>query len=309
MKKKYNSIVVGGGPAGLTAALYIARAGKSVLVIENEGVGSLAAAHKIENYPGFPEGISGKELIAKMKEHAAKYGAEFLNTIFFEIDTVSSENKIVKCEAGKFETDTVVMATGIWKGGSSSKFKGEEEFLGRGVSYCATCDGAFYRGMKVSVFGNGEEACEEALYLTQFASEVTLFSAEEELKCEESTRITVTSNEKIKLYYNRELLEIKGSEFVESVLVKDNSTGESREFETAAAFIYMGTKSNYEIYAPIAELNDKGHVKTNEKLESYVEGVYVAGDIREKSIRQITTAVADGTVAASEVLKYLLQKK
>lgn len=201
------------------------------------------------------------------------------------------------------------MATGIWKGGSSSKFKGEEEFLGKGVSYCATCDGAFYRGMKVAVFGNGEEACEEAIYLTQFASEVMLFSSEEELKCEESTKKVINENEKIKLYYNMELLEIKGSEFVEAVVVKDRSSGENKQFETAAVFIYMGTKSNYEIYAPIAELNDKGHVKTNEKLESYIEGVYIAGDIREKSIRQITTAVADGTVAASEVLKYLLQKK
>lgn len=303
----YDNIIIGGGPAGLTAAIYIARAGKKVLIIEKKNIGSLAAAHKIENYPGITESITGSELLEKMKNQALKFGAEIIDAVFLELDLMS-DNKIVKTDIGKFEAKTVIAATGIWKG-NSSKYPGEEEFLGRGVSYCATCDGAFYRGMNVSVIGSGEEAVEEALYLTQFVSKLYLISNKEILECEKEILNTLEKSGKVEILYNKDLVKISGNEFVEKITVRDLKKEIEEEYESAAAFIYMGTKSNFEIYAPFANVNDKGYVVTNEKMESLVDGVYIAGDIREKSIRQITTAVSDGTVAAAEVLKYLLQNK
>ncbi len=304
--KIYDTVIIGGGPAGLTAALYLARANKKVIVIEKKGFGSLAAAHKIENYPGFDEEITGEELIAKMKKQVVKFGAEIVEDIFLDLDTMTNP-VAVKCMNKKYIGKSVIVATGIWKG-NTHKFKGESEFLGRGVSYCATCDGAFYKNLTVAVLGNGEEACEEAIYLTNHASKVLIFIKENTLICDEHTRQSIKDNPKIEIIYERELVEIAGSEFVEKIIVKKTDNGISEEYSSDAAFMYLGTKSNVEMFATFANINEKGMIITNDKLESYVEGVYIAGDIREKSVRQITTAVSDGTIAASEVIKFLMKK-
>lgn len=304
--KIYDTVIVGGGPAGLTAALYLARANKKVIVIEKKGFGSLAAAHKIENYPGFEDGITGEELLGKMKKQAVKFGAEISEDIFLDLDSMSNPIA-VKCMNKKYIGKSVIISTGIWKG-NSHKFKGESEFLGKGVSYCATCDGAFYKNMTVAVLGNGEEACEEAIYLTNHAAKVLIFVKENILTCEENTKQSIKDNPKIEVVYERELVEIAGSEFVEKIIVKKTNNGISEEYSSDAAFMYLGTKSNIEMFANFANINEKGMIITNDKLESYVEGVYIAGDIREKSVRQITTAVSDGTIAASEVIKFLMKK-
>lgn len=304
--KIYDTVIVGGGPAGLTAALYLARANKKVIIIEKKGFGSLAAAHKIENYPGFEEGITGDELLNKMKKQALKFGAEIEEDVFLDLDTMSNPTA-VKCINKKYLAKSVIIATGIWKG-DTHKFKGESEFLGKGVSYCATCDGAFYKNLTVAVIGNGEEACEEAVYLTNHASKVLIFVKENTLNCNENTKQTVKDNPKIEVVYERELLEIAGSEFVEKIIVKKTDNGIKEEYSSDAAFMYLGTKSNIEMFANFANINEKGMIITNDKLESYVEGVYIAGDIREKSVRQVTTAVSDGTIAASEVIKFLMKK-
>ena len=304
--KIYDTVIVGGGPAGLTAALYLARANKKVMVIEKKGFGSLAAAHKIENYPGFEDGITGEELLDKMKKQAVKFGAEISEDIFLDLDSMSNPIA-VKCMNKKYIGKSVIISTGIWKG-DTHKFKGESEFLGKGVSYCATCDGAFYKNMTVAVLGNGEEACEEAIYLTNHAAKVLIFVKENILTCEENTKQSIKDNPKIEVVYERELVEIAGSEFVEKIIVKKTDNGIREEYSSDAAFMYLGTKSNIEMFANFANINEKGMIITNDKLESYVEGVYIAGDIREKSVRQITTAVSDGTIAASEVIKFLMKK-
>lgn len=304
--KIYDTVIVGGGPAGLTAALYLARANKKVIVIEKKGFGSLAAAHKIENYPGFEDGITGEELLDKMKKQAVKFGAEISEDIFLDLDSMSNPIA-VKCMNKKYIGKSVIISTGIWKG-DTHKFKGESEFLGKGVSYCATCDGAFYKNMTVAVLGNGEEACEEAIYLTNHAAKVLIFVKENILTCEENTKQSIKDNPKIEVVYERELVEIAGSEFVEKIIVKKTDNGIREEYSSDAAFMYLGTKSNIEMFANFANINEKGMIITNDKLESYVEGVYIAGDIREKSVRQITTAVSDGTIAASEVIKFLMKK-
>ena len=304
--KIYDTVIVGGGPAGLTAALYLARANKKVIVIEKKGFGSLAAAHKIENYPGFEDGITGEELLGKMKKQAVKFGAEISEDIFLDLDSMSNPIA-VKCMNKKYIGKSVIISTGIWKG-DTHKFKGESEFLGKGVSYCATCDGAFYKNMTVAVLGNGEEACEEAIYLTNHAAKVLIFVKENILTCEENTKQSIKDNPKIEVVYERELVEIAGSEFVEKIIVKKTDNGIREEYSSDAAFMYLGTKSNIEMFANFANINEKGMIITNDKLESYVEGVYIAGDIREKSVRQITTAVSDGTIAASEVIKFLMKK-
>ncbi len=304
--KIYDTVIVGGGPAGLTAALYLARANKKVIVIEKKGFGTLAAAHKIENYPGFEDGITGEELLDKMKKQAVKFGAEISEDIFLDLDSMSNPIA-VKCMNKKYIGKSVIISTGIWKG-DTHKFKGESEFLGKGVSYCATCDGAFYKNMTVAVLGNGEEACEEAIYLTNHAAKVLIFVKENILTCEENTKQSIKDNPKIEVVYERELVEIAGSEFVEKIIVKKTDNGIREEYSSDAAFMYLGTKSNIEMFANFANINEKGMIITNDKLESYVEGVYIAGDIREKSVRQITTAVSDGTIAASEIIKFLIKK-
>lgn len=304
--KIYDTVIVGGGPAGLTAALYLSRANKKVIVIEKNGFGSLAAAHKIDNYPGFEEGITGEELLEKMKKQAVKFGTEIAEDLFLDLDTISNP-MAVKCMNKKYVAKSVIIATGIWKG-NTHKFKGESEFLGKGVSYCATCDGAFYKNMTVAVLGNGEEACEEAIYLTNHAAKVLIFVKENILTCSEHTKQSIKDNSKIEVVYERELIEIKGSEFVEKIIVKKTDNGIIEEYSSDAAFMYLGTKSNIELFANFANINEKGMIITNDKLESYIDGVYIAGDIREKSVRQITTAVSDGTIAASEIIKFLIKK-
>ncbi len=305
MSKVYDLIVIGGGPAGATAALYAGRSNLNVLVIEKPEVGALVSAHKIDNYPGFPNGITGKELYETIQKQAQKFGAEFVEDTFLELD-IYSHPRVVKASKGNYEGTGIIIATG-WPKNNSKKIIGEKEFIGNGVSYCATCDGFFTKGRITSVFGNGHEAVEEALFLTKHAKEINVFCDKDDLEVEAELKEQLLSNENVKLFTNAKLLEVLGNQYVEKVKV--DIAGEIKEMESDFAFLYLGTKSNSELYQGFAKLNDEGYIITDENMACEVEGVWAAGDIRERTVRQVTTAVADGTLAGIEAIKYVMKKK
>jgi thioredoxin reductase (NADPH) len=305
-EKAYQTIIIGGGPAGLAAAIYAARARLDVLVIEEPNKGSLLMAHKIDNYPGFVEGGSGHELYEKMKEQAKKFGAEFQAAKFLGM-AIEGEEKTVHTNVENYKAKTVIIATGSANVTGGKKKKGEEEFLGKGVSYCATCDGAFTRNFVSSLFGEGDEVAEEALFLTRYSRKIFIFTPGKEFKAKENLVNLLKDNEKVTIVTDANLLEVQGDDYVNKVLVEVN--GEREEFATDFVFVYLGTKNATELFGEFAELNEKGYIITNELMETKVEGVYAAGDVREKPVRQVTTAVADGTIAAMEAIKYMLKRK
>lgn len=264
-------------------------------------------AHKIDNYPGFPEGISGKELYALMKKQAEKFGAKFLNATLLGFDVYSdTESKIVKTDKGNFKAKVVIIATGTGKNGNK-KLKGEGEFLGKGVSYCATCDGAFTKNLNVSLLGQGEEVAEEALFLTKFSKTIKIFVNEKEFKCHKDTLDALTASGKVEIITDTKLLEIKGGEYVEELVIEKD--GEIKNYPSDFAFLYLGTKNNTEMYGEFAQLDNQGNIITKDGLKTNVEGMYAIGDIRSGVVRQVTTAVADGTIAAMEAIKEILKKK
>ena len=305
MSKVYDLIVIGGGPAGATAALYAGRSNLNVLVIEKPEVGALISAHKIDNYPGFPNGITGKELYETIQKQAQKFGAEFVEDTFLELD-IYSHPRVVKASKGNYEGIGIIIATG-WPKNNSKKIIGEKEFIGNGVSYCATCDGFFTKGRITSVFGNGHEAVEEALFLTKHAKQINVFCDKDDLEVEAELKEQLLSNENVKLFTNAKLVEVLGNQYVEKVKV--DIAGEIKEMESDFAFLYLGTKSNNELYQGFAKLNDEGYIITDENMACEAEGVWAAGDIRERTVRQVTTAVADGTLAGIEAIKYVMKKK
>lgn len=302
--KIYDVIIVGGGPTGLTSAIYTGRSKLSTLIIEKANQGSLYMAHKIDNYPGFPEGLTGTELNNLMKKQAEKFGAEFVEGTLLGFDPYE-EIKIVKTDVGNFKGKNIVVATGTGKN-FGKKIKGEKEFLGKGVSYCATCDGAFTKFMTVSLVGKGEELAEEALFLTKFSKHIRVMVTEDELKCNEDTYKALTSFDKVEIITGVKLLEIRGKEYVEELVVEEK--GEEKVYKSDFAFLYLGTKNNTEMYGEFGKLDKDGFIITGEGMKMNVEGMFAAGDIRSGSIKQVTTAVAEGTAVALEVIKRVLKK-
>lgn len=304
--KVYDVVIIGAGPAGLTAALYAGRSNLSVLVIEKPNTGSLLMAHKIENYPGILGSPTGKDIYTLMKEQTLKYNVEFVSASFSAFD-LFGEYKVVKTDVENFSGKTVIIASG-WAKSGSKKLPGEEKYLGKGVSYCATCDGAFTKNMTVSLFGKAKEIAEEALFLTKYSKEILMFMTDScDDNCDKALMEALKANEKIKMYYSTELIEIKGDEFVEEVVVKVNGTDTT--YPTQFAFLYLGTRSLKELYGEVATLDEQGYIVTNESMHTSIEGIYAAGDVRSKNIRQVTTATADGTIAALESIKYVLKKQ
>lgn len=305
MKRIYDMVIIGGGPAGLTAAIYAGRANLDVLVIEKREIGSLLIAHSIDNYPGFPEGISGRGLYDLKKKQALKYGVEIVEATFLELD-IFEEPRVVKTDVENYYAHTVILASG-WPKNNEKKVAGEAEFVGRGVSYCATCDGAFTRNLTVGLFGQGDEVAEEALFLTRYSKEILVFAPEGDLKCHEELKEALAKHTNVKMVANSKLKKIEGNDYVEKVVVVED--GKDVEYSLDYAFLYLGTKSSEELYAGVADLDPNGYLITGDNMATKVEGIYAAGDIRSKGIRQVTTAVADGTIASMEATKYILKKK
>lgn len=295
--------IIGAGPAGLSAGIYAARAKLSTVIVEKMYPGGQAAiTDRIENYPGFREGIGGSELTDSMKAQAEKFGAEFLNG---DVQKVSKQDGkfILHLKGEVLEARTVILAMGA----ESRKLgvKGEKEYTGRGVSYCATCDGAFYTDKPIMMVGGGDTAIEEALYLTRFASSVQVVHRRDQLRATRILQERAFKNEKIKFIWDSVVEEIKGQDTVEEVIVRNVKTGEKTSVFVNGVFVAIGLVPNTFFVKDLVKLNEQGYIITDENMGTGIPGLYAAGDIRQKSLRQVVTAVADGAIAAVEAEKYI----
>ncbi|SJZ38700.1 thioredoxin reductase (NADPH) [Pilibacter termitis] len=299
----YDVIVIGAGPAGMTAALYASRSNLKVLLLERGAPGGqMNNTAEIENYPGF-DSIMGPELAFKMYEPLEKFGTE--NAYGIVVDILDNgKTKTVVTEENRFETKSIVIATGAAH--RHLNVKGEEEYSGRGVSYCAVCDGAFFRNRELIVVGGGDSAVEEAIYLTQFASKVTIVHRRDELRAQKIIQDRAFANEKIEFIWDSVVEEIKGNEMkVESVVVKNVKTEETTEISAGGVFIYVGLDPLSEPFRKLGLTNSNGWIPTDNEMKTSIEGIFAIGDVREKTLRQITTAVGEGGIAGQQIYLYL----
>lgn len=304
MENLYDIIIIGGGAAGLTAAIYAGRANLKTLVLEKAAPGGQAAiTDEVENYPGV-ENISGFELAQKMYAQAKKFGARFVTSSIKRID-LNGKIKVIETTKDSFEAKSVIIATGAAP--KKAGFVGEEAYIGKGVSYCATCDGFFYKDKEVFVVGGGNSAVQEAIFLTKFAKSVTLLVRKDYLRCSKFLSEKLYSNEKIKVLFNTELIEVSGENKIQKLTLKNNVSGEKIYAQTEdkfGVFVFIGYAPETGIFESI-EKDESGNIITDENMHTKVEGVFAAGDVRKKILRQIVTAAADGAIAAYEAEKYL----
>jgi thioredoxin reductase (NADPH) len=306
-RKIYEVIIVGGGPGGLTAGLYTSRARLSTLLIESALFGGqMTTTELIENYPGFPQGVSGDELSRLMEEQAKKFGME---TVAQEVVKVSLEAdlKVVQTPESTYRCEALIIGTGTEY--RKLGVPGEKEFAGKGVSYCATCDGAFFRDSQIVVVGGGDSALTEALFLTKFAKELTIIHRRDALRGTKIYQERALGNPKIKFLWNSTVQEIKGDSMVRSVIVKNVKTGQVKEFETDGAFLFVGLVPRTQFLKGIVDMDEGGYLLTNEDCETSVKGIFAVGDCRKKLLRQIATAIGDGATAAFAAEKYLELKE
>ena len=304
----YDVIIIGGGPAGLSAGLYAARSRLNTLIIE-KGVdgGQIVTTAEVENYPGSVLNATGPSLVARMVEQAKSFGAKKVSDEIVEVD-FSNKIKIVKGKKDKYQGKTIIIATGAVP--RLIGCPGEKELIGRGVSYCATCDGAFFQDLEVFVIGGGDSAVEEALYLSKFARKVTIIHRRDELRAAKSIQEKAFSNPKIDFIWDSVITEIKGEDMLESFVVKNIKTNEEKEIfpdeEDGAfgIFVYVGHIPSTKLFENKLKMN-RGYIITNDNMETDIPGIFAAGDNRVKSLRQVVTAAADGAIAAVQAEKYI----
>ncbi len=308
----YDLIILGSGCAGLTAAIYAGRAQLRTLLLENAALGGQAATtNEIGNYPGVPD-ADGPALMERMLEQAKSFGAEF-RTCDVSAVRLNGEQKTVETSAGTFQAPAVILATGA----SPRKlgFPGEEEFRGRGVGYCATCDGFFFQDKDIFVVGGGNSAAEEALYLTRFGKKVTVLVRKDAFRCEKSTAERVLHHPKIEVKFRTELVRVWGDSQLKGAELRDNRTGETTTYTvpeedgTFGVFVFVGYEPSTALFRDQVELDGDGYIKTNDRMETNLPGVYAAGDVRPKELRQLVTATADGAVAATQAAAYVQRVK
>ncbi|MGI6685548.1 MAG: thioredoxin-disulfide reductase [Bacillota bacterium] len=300
----YDLIIVGGGPAGLTAGLYGARGGLKTLLLERSMPGGQAALTElIENYPGYPQGVGGPELMMSFMEQATRFGLEFRTEEVMRAD-FSSQEKLLETENGTYTAPAIIIATG-----SRPRFlevPGEKEFNGRGVSYCATCDGAFFRDKKVLVAGGGDSAVEEAMFLTKYAREVVLVHRRDTLRAAKILQERAKKNEKLGFILDTVIEKISGGvKGVEKVLLRNVKTGEVKEEPTDGVFVFIGNIPNTQFLTGALDLTEEGYIQTGDLLMTSVPGVFAAGDVRKKFLRQVSTAVGDGAEAAMAAERFI----
>ena len=306
MKNMYDVVVIGGGPAGLTAALYIARARYRVVVVEKEKFGGqITITHEVVNYPGV-EKTSGEALTATMRKQAESFGAEFL---LAEVEDLVTEGdiKVVKTTRGELKTYGILIATGAHP--RMIGFKGEEEFRGRGVAYCATCDGEFFTGKEVFVIGGGFAAAEEAVFLTKYAKHVNILFRKDDFSCAAATAEAAKNHEKITVIPNTVVEEVFGDSALRGIRYKNIKTEEIHEYKAAdgdniGVFVFAGYQPATSLVKDVVELDEAGYVVTDRVQKTNVDGIYAAGDVCIKPLRQVVTAVGDGALAATELEKY-----
>lgn len=307
----YDLIVIGSGPAGLSAGIYAGRGMLDVLILDkDEDGGQIKVTSEVVNYPGILE-ISGPEYINLLKKQARNFGVEFATAEVTDMD-FSKDIKVVKTNKGEYQALAVIIATGASP--RKLNFPGETEYIGRGVAYCATCDGEFFTGMEVFVIGAGFAAAEEAMFLTKYASKVTIIAREPEFTCAKSIAEHVLSHPKIEVRFNTELLEATGDVQLRNAKFKNNATNETYEYtapdgKSFGIFVFVGYEPQSKLFKNHVELNQFGFIPTNEDLETNVQGIYAAGDIRPKKLRQLVTAVSDGAIAAVNIEKYSLEMR
>ena len=306
-KELYEIVIIGGGPAGLTAGIYGSRSKRDTLIIEKllPG-GQVGLTDLVENYPGFPDGIDGPDLVKRMEEQAKKFGTEILTDEIIDISLTGDVKEIVG-RNGVYKAKTVIIASGAEP--RKLGVPGEKEFTGKGVSYCATCDGAFFEGQEIAVVGGGDTAVQEAIYLTQFAKKVTIIHRRDKLRASKILQERAFKNEKIEFLWDSVVTEIIGDKRVEKIKVKNVKTKEESIIEKNGIFIYIGLVPNTDYLKGKIKLSEDGYIITDENMKTDIEGVYAAGDIRKKSLRQIVTAVADGAQAAMSAVEYLEERE
>lgn len=299
----YDVIIIGGGPAGLTAGLYASRARLRTLLIEN-GLfgGQMTTTETIDNYPGFPEGVTGEELSRLMEEQAKRFGTETVNDQVAEV-TLEGAQKRVRTAESNYLCKTLIICTGAEY--RKLGVPGEKEFAGKGVSYCATCDGAFFKDSQIVVVGGGDSALTEALFLTKFVKELTIIHRRDALRATKIYQERAMANPKIKFLWNSVVQEIKGDDVVRAVVVKNVKTGEVKEFPTDGAFLFVGLLPRTQFLKGLVEMDEAGYILTNDRCETSVKGIFAAGDCRKKLLRQVSTSVGDGATAAFAAEKYL----
>lgn len=305
-RKKLDLMIIGGGPAGLTAAMYAGRAKLKTLLLENEIFGGqVRNSYTIENYPGFKQ-IDGGKLADIFQEQAEALGAKIDEFDFIQNIDISDDKKIVETESYIYEPKAIIFATGA----SPKKIPipQESQFAGKGIHYCAICDGAMYQGKKVAVVGGGNSALEEAIFLTRFVEKVYLIRRYDHFKGEQALIDEVFNHPKIEVLLNEDLVEAKGNVFLEAITTKNTKTQELSNFEVSAVFGCIGNQPRTDVVKAYLKLNEQGYIITDEDMQTNINGVYAAGDVRQKKYRQITTAVADGTIALLNAEKYILKK-
>ena len=303
MTQHYDTIILGAGPGGMTAATYASRANLSVLMIDR-GIygGQMNNTAEVENYPGF-NSILGPDLSEKMYQSSTQFGAEYAFGTVLHVQAQDDGSWRVVTDMDEYTTNSIIVATG-------SDYKklavpGEDDYSGRGVSYCAVCDGAFFRGQHVIVVGGGDSAVEEATYLAGLADKVTVFHRRDKLRAQQILQERAFANDKIEFVWNTEVEEILGDDKkVTGVRVHNNVTDEVYTVDAAGVFIYVGVLPVSEVVADLGITNERGWIETNERMETTLPGIYALGDVREKELRQITTAVGDAAIAGQNVFSY-----
>ena len=303
MERNYDMIIVGGGPGGYTAALYAARAGLDVLVIERLSAGGqMNLTGQIDNYPGFPEGVDGFQLSMNMQQQAERFGAKTKYAEVLQLQ-LEGEVKTVRTNEGSYQAKTVVISTG-----ANPRQLGvdrENEMIGRGVGYCAHCDGRFYKGKTVAVVGGGNSAVAEALYLSRIAKEVILIHRRDTLRATQIYHKPLQEASNIRFVWNSEVVELLGEEVLNGIKVKNLISGEVEQLETQGLFVSIGRKPATDLVKEQLTLDSAGYIMAGEDTKTTLPGVYAVGDVRTKELRQIVTAVADGAMAAHVAEQYL----
>jgi len=304
--RQYEVVIIGGGPAGLSAGLYTARARLRSIVVEKGIVGGqIINARLIENYPGFPEGIGGLELADLISQQAEKHGLE---TLIAEVTGIElkGEPKIVKTSEGNLVAKAVIIAVGLER--SKLGVPGEAEFTGKGVSYCATCDGAFFRDQTIAVVGGGNAAINEALDLTDFAAKVIVLHRGRELRATRVLQEKALANPKIEFQWNTIVEAIEGEAFVKRLKLRDVISNEASTLDVAGIFVAIGSEPGTAYLKGLLRMDAAGYIITNEKMETNIPGVFAAGDVRSTSIRQTIAAAGDGAIAAIYAERFVRQK-
>lgn len=300
----YDLLIIGSGPAGLGAAIYGVRAGLNLAVIDRSPIsgGQVLTTYEVDNYLGMP-GISGSDISERFREHADKLGVSFLTADVESVEDLG-EKKIIHTDEGDFEAKTVILATGATH--AMLGVEGEMKLAGMGVSYCATCDGAFFRGRTVAVVGGGDVAVEDAIFLAGICKKVYLIHRRDELRAADSLQKKLMSLPNVEILWNSEVSKIQGEDMVESLVLHQNQTQEERILEVNGVFIAVGILPNTEKFQGLADMDEKGYILADEDCVTSAPGIFAAGDIRKKALRQIITAVADGANAVNSVQSYLI---